>query len=74
MAPVSSVKFCVIHRCRVCADRHVFEQPEPAPLRRSHWTPYQPKHVNIQSAGQPGAKSSGPDFGSQRQQVRPCGF
>jgi len=54
------------------ADCHVFKQPEPSPLRRNRRTPYQPEHVDVQSAGQPGPKPTRSDFGPQRQQVRRC--
>jgi len=53
-------------------DCHVFKQPEPTPLRGNRWTPYQPKHIDVQSAGQPGSKPTRSDFGPQRQQVRQC--
>lgn len=54
------------------ADRDVLEQPEPAPLRWDRRTPYQPEHVDVQPAGQPGPEPTRSDFGPQRQQVRRC--
>lgn len=51
-------------------DRHVFEQPKPAPLRRDRRPPHQSEHVDVQPAGHPSAESSGSDVGPERKQVR----